>query len=290
MSKTTPKKQAKKRQQNKLPLSGSAGKKGKAKSATSKTNKSGNHKRRSPRTKTYNLWLGSRRSLELKFKLKTKKKKRLTKKQQLARKKLRQKMLASAMIVIGLVGLFYFSANLTGQRNPPEIYSPPTPEVVESEPVEEEPAGGMTASAPTTLSIPDVDINTSLITLGRNQDGTMEVPESYEVAGWYKHSPTPGEIGPTIITGHVDSYRGPAVFWRLSQTRPDQTVELTREDGQKVKYSVTKVKQFDQSNFPTNEVYGNIEHSGLRLITCGGVFDHSSGNYSHNTVVFAKKL
>jgi LPXTG-site transpeptidase (sortase) family protein len=145
----------------------------------------------------------------------------------------------------------------------------------------------MTRSEPTELSIPDVAIQTSLLTVGRNADNTIKVPDSYETAGWYKHSPTPGEIGPTIIVGHVDSYRGPAVFWRLSQMQPMQLVKIKRADGQTVTYQVTDVKQFDQNNFPTNEVYGNITHAGLRLITCGGVYNRSTNSYSHNTVVYA---
>lgn len=145
----------------------------------------------------------------------------------------------------------------------------------------------MTPSEPTELDIPDVGIRTSVTTVGRNADNTIQVPDSYEAAGWYRYSPTPGEIGPTIIVGHVDSYRGPAVFWRLSQLQPTQLVKVKRADGQTVTYQVTDVKQFDQNNFPTNEVYGNISYAGLRLITCGGVYNRATNHYSHNTVVYA---
>lgn len=145
----------------------------------------------------------------------------------------------------------------------------------------------MARSEPTELSIPDVAIRTSLLSVGRNADNTIEVPASYETAGWYRYSPTPGEIGPTIIVGHVDSYRGPAVFWRLSQLRPAQLIDVKRADGKTITYQITQIKQFDQNNFPTNEVYGNISHAGLRLITCGGVYNRATNGYSHNTVVYA---
>lgn len=146
---------------------------------------------------------------------------------------------------------------------------------------------GLPRSRPVHLDAPDIQLSTELIELGKNPDDTLETPSRYDVAGWYKFSPTPGEIGPAIITGHVDNYLGPAVFFYLENLQPGQIVSVTREDGTVVKFRVERVALFDQQNFPTAEVYGNIDYPGLRLITCGGTFSALTGHYSHNTVVYA---
>ncbi len=219
-------------------------------------------------------------------KAKKSKSRRLSKKQlQLAHK--RRQISAVAFVVFGVIGTVYFASNLFQSESPPPVvYSPPAPAEIAQ--TELERAAGLPASEPVHLQIPDADIDTSLITVGRNSDGTMEVPESFEVAGWYKYGPTPGEIGPSIIVGHVDSIAGPAVFWQLSQLKPGQLIEIKRTDGTLVTFAVTDSKQFEQDNFPTDEVYGNIDYAGLRLITCGGWFDRDVGRYSHNTVVYAR--
>lgn len=146
---------------------------------------------------------------------------------------------------------------------------------------------GLSRSIPTYLEIPDIQLSTALIELGKNDDGSLQVPEVYDVAGWYKFSPTPGEVGPSVIAGHVDNYLGPAVFFYLKDLQPGQRISVTREDRTVVNFRVDKVELFEQQAFPTKEVYGNIDHPGLRLITCGGTYNVLTGHYSHNTVVYA---
>ena len=115
----------------------------------------------------------------------------------------------------------------------------------------------------------------------------MEVPPEGFPAGWYTGAPTPGERGPAIIAGHVD-WTGPAVFYRLRDLVPDDEVTVARADGSQAVFRVTEVKKFPKAQFPTALVYGNIDVAGLRLITCGGVFNHASGHYEDNIVVFAE--
>jgi LPXTG-site transpeptidase (sortase) family protein len=134
-------------------------------------------------------------------------------------------------------------------------------------------------------------VNADIITVGKNADGSMETPDiNSHDTGWYKYGPTPGEIGPAIIVGHVDNLNGPSVFWRLGELKAGDKVEITRKDGKPVKFKVDSVQQFEQENFPAKKVYGNTDHAGLRLITCGGTFDSSTGRYTHNTVVFASVI
>jgi sortase (surface protein transpeptidase) len=163
------------------------------------------------------------------------------------------------------------------------------------------PAGGAPASAstsgaaqalgpstPTRLRIPEIGVDTKLVALDLRADRTMEVPRDFALAGWYRRAPTPGERGPAVIAGHFDSRRGPAVFYRLRELRPGDPVTVHRADGTTVDFRVEQVGRYPKDAFPTARVYGNLDHAGLRLITCGGTFDRSSGHYRDNVVVYAR--
>ncbi|RNE62291.1 class F sortase [Cryobacterium tepidiphilum] len=148
----------------------------------------------------------------------------------------------------------------------------------------------MDASKPTRIQIPAIDVDSDLMELGLNDDGTLEVPpfEKDSPAGWYRGSPTPGEIGPSIILGHVDTYKaGPVVFYRLGDVRPGDTVSVSRADGSTAKFTVDRVESFPKDGFPELEVYGNTDRAELRLITCGGDWDPDKHQYVDDVVVFA---
>jgi hypothetical protein len=115
----------------------------------------------------------------------------------------------------------------------------------------------------------------------------MQVPADFAVVGWYVHAPTPGELGPAVLAGHVDSRRGPAVFFRLATLRPADRVMVGREDGRTTVFTVDRVARYPKPRFPTAEVYGDLPYPGLRLITCGGDFDRGRGSYRDNIVMFA---
>jgi sortase (surface protein transpeptidase) len=144
------------------------------------------------------------------------------------------------------------------------------------------------ASVPTAISIPAVNIDANIMTVGQASDGSIQMPPILDwITGWYKYSPTPGQIGPAVIVGHVDNYKNISVFWRLRYLQPGDDIYITRADGSTVHFKVTELEQFDQASFPTAEVYGNINYPGLRLITCGGTFSTATESYNQNTVVFA---
>jgi hypothetical protein len=145
-------------------------------------------------------------------------------------------------------------------------------------------------SLPMSVAIPAIGVNSKLLRLGVNADGTMQVPSlttSADLAAWYKYSATPGQIGASVIEGHVDSYRGPAVFFRLGALRPGDTVDVTLADGITAIFRVTGVREYLKSNFPAKSIYGASAYAALRLITCGGTFDYATGHYLSSTVVFA---
>jgi LPXTG-site transpeptidase (sortase) family protein len=140
---------------------------------------------------------------------------------------------------------------------------------------------------PTGLVIPAIGVRTKLIRLGLTAGGALQVPTSTSVAGWYTGSPRPGATGAAVIAGHIDSYLGPGVFFRLRELRPGDLVYVQRGHGSLAVFRVTAVRTVLKSRFPSAAVYGAVPTSQLRLITCGGTFDPATGHYLSNVIVFA---
>jgi LPXTG-site transpeptidase (sortase) family protein len=151
--------------------------------------------------------------------------------------------------------------------------------------------GGLSAARPPALpvelTIPVLGVRAPMVHLGLEQDGSLQVPSSVTVAGWYTGSPRPGAVGSSVIAGHVDSLSGPGVFYRLGTLRPGDRVSVSRADGTMAVFSVTKVLTYAKDEFPTADVYGPSPDPELRLITCGGTFDPATGHYLSNVVAYA---
>jgi sortase (surface protein transpeptidase) len=141
-------------------------------------------------------------------------------------------------------------------------------------------------SEPIAVSIPRIGVRSRLVPLGLDKNGEMETPAPDD-AGWYTRGPSPGALGPAVITGHV-TWNRPAIFYRLGTMRRGDQVSVTRKDGKTAVFTVTRVTRFSKSRFPSQAVYGPIDHAGLRLITCGGTYDAARHKYLDNVVVFAK--
>lgn len=145
-------------------------------------------------------------------------------------------------------------------------------------------------STPIGLRIPAIDIASTLKQIGLTSKGEISTPPLVKDshAYWLTASPTPGQLGPATIIGHVDSAAyGPGVFFKLGDLRQRDKIYVTRSDGRLAVFEVERVVEYTKADFPTNEVYGNIDHAGLRLITCGGTFNSSSHSYESNIVVYA---
>jgi sortase (surface protein transpeptidase) len=140
---------------------------------------------------------------------------------------------------------------------------------------------------PVRIDIPRIGVTSSLDRLGRAADKTVEVPTRWEVAGWYAAGTRPGDPGSAVILGHVDSKRGPAVFFRLRDLRKGDEIAVGRADGSTVRFAVERVAQYDKQRFPTDDVYYPTLTPALRLVTCGGEFDATAGHYRSNVIVFA---
>jgi LPXTG-site transpeptidase (sortase) family protein len=150
--------------------------------------------------------------------------------------------------------------------------------------------GPQPVSAPVSLTIPLIGVQTNLITLGLQSDGQLQVPSTTSVAGWYTGSPRPGSVGSSIIVGHIDSYKSPGVFYRLNTLTKGDKIYVKRADGTLAEFSVTSVQSYLKDHFPTEDVYGPVPDAELRLITCGGAFDLVTGHYLSNIVVYATEV
>jgi hypothetical protein len=186
---------------------------------------------------------------------------------------------AAALIAAGSAVLGFDACQNSGPPQPapgaarPGAASPP-------------PGPALAASKPTRVDIPRLGIHSRLLPLGLEHDGTLEVPslKQAQLAGWYDKGPTPGERGPAVIVGHVDTKKGPAVFYKLGRLKPGDKVDVTRKDGAVAAFTVDSVERVSKARFPTRRVYGEVGFAGLRLITCGG--DFVGHHYTGNTIVY----
>jgi Sortase domain len=143
------------------------------------------------------------------------------------------------------------------------------------------------AAAPVRIRIAAVGVDSALEQLGRAADGTIEVPSRPAVAGWFTEGPWPGQPGPAVILGHVDSRSGPAVFYRVGRLRAGAAVLVDRADGSTARFRVTSVSRVRKTRFPTAEVYSPTLQPSLRLVTCGGRIDPETGHYRDNVIAYA---
>lgn len=144
-------------------------------------------------------------------------------------------------------------------------------------------------SVPVGLRIPAIGVDTPVMGLGLAADGTVQVPPvtDDDRAGWYRHSPTPGQVGPSVLLGHVTVGRyGDGVFRNLARLHRGERIEARLENGTAAEFTVTAVRTVAKADFPTEDVYGDVPGPELRLITCGGPRDGEE--YRDNVIVFAE--
>ncbi|MCK2217469.1 class F sortase [Actinomadura sp. ATCC 31491] len=147
----------------------------------------------------------------------------------------------------------------------------------------------MRAARPTAVYIPSVGVAAPLMELGLDARGAIQNPplDHPNLAGWYRYAPVPGQRGAAVITGHLDTRSGPAVFARLKDVKRGDQVQVLRADRSVAVFVVDRVEHAPKSGFPAAKVYGKVSYPGLRLVTCGGTFDRQAHSYRDNTIVYA---
>jgi sortase (surface protein transpeptidase) len=146
------------------------------------------------------------------------------------------------------------------------------------------------AAAPRRIRIPAIGVSASVGPLRLDSHGRMQTPKNFAATGWFEPGREPGEAGPAVIAGHVDSKSGPAVFYKLRKLRHGDTILIVRADGTAVHFRVEGLERWPKSEFPTRKVFGHTRAATLRLVTCSGNFDPASGHYKDNTIVYAVRV
>ncbi|WP_431041472.1 class F sortase [Streptomyces sp. P1-3] len=179
------------------------------------------------------------------------------------------------------------SPEATAPRPAPAPTASPTP--VREDPGIPQRGPALPRSAPVRLAIPSVGVDAPFTELALDGAGRLNAPpaEDGNLVGWFREGASPGERGNAIVAGHVDTTTGPAVFWPLSSLKPKEKVTITRADGIEATFTVDGVETYPKNAFPDQKVYGETEDAQLRLITCGGSYDHVARDYTANVVVFA---
>jgi sortase (surface protein transpeptidase) len=181
---------------------------------------------------------------------------------------------------------------------PPPTHATPAPAALSDtaavvgsgEPPESHDSADPGPLVPRGIRIPAIGVDTTMVELGLKQDRTLEVPRDWEVTGWYAGRSVPGEPGPSVVVGHIDSTTGPAVFYHLRDLKRGDVIEIPRSDGLIARFHVTETMLVTKNNFPTEQVYGPVDDAALRLVTCGGRFDDEAGSYQSNLIVFAEHV
>jgi Sortase domain len=173
------------------------------------------------------------------------------------------------------------TAGVPGPVTPPTVRAAERPAPLGVSAAEARPA------PPASLAIPSIGVETGLERLVVRDDGMLAAPADFARAGWFAEGPAPGERGPAVIVGHVDSRDGPAVFHRLAELGRGDRIEVERTDGTVARFAVTGTAEAPKDAFPTDAVYGPTAGPTLRLVTCTGVFDRDAGHYLSNLVVYA---
>lgn len=148
------------------------------------------------------------------------------------------------------------------------------------------PAATSTAT-PVRVEIPAIGVSSGLEDLHRGSAGELDPPEDWDSAGWFSDGIVPGQVGPAVIAGHVDSPTSAAVFYRLDELVAGDRITVRMSDGSERVFQVQRSERAAKSAFPTSDVYGTSPTPALRLITCDGTFDTATGHYTDNLIVFA---
>lgn len=143
------------------------------------------------------------------------------------------------------------------------------------------------AADPVRVRIPSIGVDAPVEPLVVDENGVLPPPSTFEGTGWWQGGPEPGEVGPAVIAGHVDSFEGPAVFFRLDQLDTGDEIFVDRADGTTVVFAAQRTERHPKDEFPTEAVYGDTPDARLRLITCGGSFDQDDRRYLDNIIVYA---
>lgn len=198
---------------------------------------------------------------------------------------------AAGVVLVGVLlgGLVSGCSSATSSEDPLSGPTAPPSAVQSAAPLAVAGVQALPAAVPTRLEVPSIGVDSSLVPLGLQADRTVQVPplSAPKQAGYFKYSAMPGAVGPAVMLGHINGGGVRGVFFDLANTKPGAQIMVTRADGIKAVFTVSAVRSFSKTDFPTKLVYGKTPDSELRLISCGGELDTEAHSYLSNIVVFA---
>ncbi|MFI0937400.1 class F sortase [Streptomyces sp. NPDC021020] len=200
------------------------------------------------------------------------------------RPRARRRLLASAAVALGMALAAAGSCALAIRPEPRAAADTGT--LPTARPTVSAVAPAPSAPPPTRIRIARLALDDPLVGLDVQQDGHLAAPQDPAQVGWWSDGPRPGDEGAAIVVGHVDSTTGPAAFYNVSSLRPGDRITIDRGDRSHVTFTVEALRQYDKDAFP-DSVYALTGPPSLRLITCGGSYDHARGGYRDNVVVYA---
>ena len=200
--------------------------------------------------------------------------------------------LAAIVVCVGGVGVSAFGLFEGPAADAGATYTPASVTTVPPRLTHDPQAKPMARSVPVSIRVPAIEVDAPVMEVGQNADGTVQVPplDDHNLTGWYRYGPAPGQRGPAVILGHVDSLTGISVFYYLKDLHKGDRVYVTLADGKVAVFAVDGVQKVAKDAFPTASIYGKARYPSLRLITCGGPFDRATGHYLDNIIVYAHLL
>jgi LPXTG-site transpeptidase (sortase) family protein len=197
--------------------------------------------------------------------------------------------LAAAVVCAGGVSVAAFGLLNGTPADAGATYTPASVTTAPPRLAQDPQAEPLTRSVPVSIRIPGISVSAPVMEVGKDADGTVQVPplDAHNLTGWYRYGPTPGQRGPAVILGHVDSLTGISVFYYLKDLHAGDKVYVTLADGKVAPFVVDGVQKVAKDAFPTAAIYGKAGYPSLRLITCGGAFDQATGHYVDNIIVYA---
>lgn len=191
-------------------------------------------------------------------------------------------LVGATLIVVGL-----YAGRPTSGRPVVVAVTAPAHRTEAKVPPSRRPLVDRAAAVPMRLLIPRIGVDAAVVPLATAADGSLNPPTHWDDAGWWADGPKPGEQGPAVLAGHLDSTRGPAVFSRLGALHPGDQVTVVRRDATRASFTVNQIGEYPKDRFPTRQVYGPTRQAALRLVTCGGPFNRHTGHYQDNVIVYA---
>jgi LPXTG-site transpeptidase (sortase) family protein len=197
--------------------------------------------------------------------------------------------LAAAVVCAGGVSVAAFGLLNGTPADAGATYTPASVTTAPPRLAQDPQAEPLARSVPVSIRIPGISVSAPVMEVGKDADGTVQVPplDAHNLTGWYRYGPTPGQRGPAVILGHVDSLTGISVFYYLKDLHAGDKVYVTLADGKVAPFVVDGVQKVAKDAFPTAAIYGKAGYPSLRLITCGGAFDQATGHYVDNIIVYA---